>query len=255
VSAAPPDGAFRVEELLADVIARLIGDARHVAVGMASPIPGTAALLARQRGRGRPMVSVLQGRTVFTDGGRELFDCAGQGRLDVFFLSGAQIDGQANINLVCTGDYRRPQVRFAGSFGSSYLAFVVPRLILFRLEHTPRTLVERVDFISAPGMSPPGTYRPGGPVALITGRCLFAFDRRRGRFRLESLHPGHTLEEVVAQTGFTFDIPDVVPTTAPPSAETLRLLRQVVAPEVAEAYPQFAASVFGIAASREVPSP
>jgi glutaconate CoA-transferase, subunit B len=251
MSAPPPDGVFRVEELLADVITRLIGDARHVAVGMASPIPGTAALLARQRGAGRPLVSVLGGRTAFTDGGRELFDCAGQGRLDVFFLSGAQIDGQANINLVCTGDYHHPQARFAGSFGSSYLAFVVPRIILFRLEHTPRTLVETVDFISAPGTSPPGIYRPGGPVALITSRCLFAFDRARRRFRLESLHPGHTLEEVVAQTGFTFDIPNAVPTTAPPSAETLRLLREVVAPQVAEAYPQFATSVFGPAATGE----
>jgi glutaconate CoA-transferase, subunit B len=127
---------------------------------------------------------------------------------------------------------------------------VVPRIILFRLEHTPRTLVERVDFISAPGRSPPGVYRPGGPVALITGRCLFAFDRARGRFRLESLHAGHTLEEVVAQTGFAFDIPDAVQTTPPPSVETLRLLREVVAPEVAESYPQFAASVFGATASR-----
>jgi glutaconate CoA-transferase, subunit B len=251
MNATPPDGAFRIEELLADVIARLIGDARHVAVGMASPIPAMGALLARQRAGGRPLVSVLQGQTAFTDGGRELFDCAGQGRVDVFFLSGAQIDGEANINLVCTGDYHHPQTRFAGSFGSSYLAFVVPRVILFRLEHTPRTLVERVDFISAPGTSPPGIYRPGGPVALITSRCLFAFDRPRRRFRLESLHPGHALEEIVAHTGFSFDVPDIVPTTTPPCVETLRLLREVVAPEIAEVYPQFAASVFGPAVNRE----
>ncbi len=87
---------FRPEELLADVIARLIGDVRHVAVGNASPIPATAALLAReQNGNGRPYVSLLQSRkhNFFTDGARELFDCAGQGRIDVFFLSGGQIDG------------------------------------------------------------------------------------------------------------------------------------------------------------------
>ena len=65
---------FRDEELLADVIARLIGDVRHVAVGNASPIPATAALLARERGRGRPYVSLLQSRkhNFFTDGAREL---------------------------------------------------------------------------------------------------------------------------------------------------------------------------------------
>ena len=93
MNAAPRE--FRDEELLADVIARLIGDVRHVAVGNASPIPATAALLARERGHGRPYVSLLQSRkhNFFTDGARELFDCAGQGRIDVFFLSGGQIDG------------------------------------------------------------------------------------------------------------------------------------------------------------------
>jgi glutaconate CoA-transferase, subunit B len=51
---APPEREFRDEELLADVIVRLIGDARHVAVGNASPIPATAALTARAVGNGRP---------------------------------------------------------------------------------------------------------------------------------------------------------------------------------------------------------
>jgi hypothetical protein len=61
--------AFRDEELLADVITRLIGDVRHIAVGNASPIPAMAALLARQRGRGMPYVSLLQSRkhNFFTD--------------------------------------------------------------------------------------------------------------------------------------------------------------------------------------------
>jgi len=146
-----PLQSFRDEELLADVIARLIGDARHVAIGASSPIPAAAALLARERGGGRPYVSLLGSRqqNFFTDGGRELFDCAGQGRIDVFFLSGGQIDGEGNINLVGIGDYARPVVRFPGSFGSSYLYYVVPKVILFRLEHSPRTLVEKVDFVSA----------------------------------------------------------------------------------------------------------
>jgi glutaconate CoA-transferase subunit B len=239
---------FRDEELLADVIMRLIGEVRHVAVGNASPIPATAALALRERGGGKPCVSLLGSRRhmFFTDGGRELFDCAGQGRIDVFFLSGGQIDGEGNINLVSIGDYRRPKTRFPGSFGSSYLYYVVPRVILFRVEHSRRTLVPKVDFVSAPGGSPPNVYRPGGPVALVTNRCLFAFDRARRRFRLESVHPGHTVEEVIDNTGFAFDRPDEVPTTPLPSAETLRLMRETVAPKLAEAYPQFAAAVFGI---------
>ncbi len=248
MSGAQPDGKFRTEELLADVMSRLIGDARHVAVGAQSPIPAAAAILARERGGGRPHVSILESRphNFFTDGGRELFDCAGQGRLDVFFLSGGQIDGEANINLVSVGDYRRPKVRFSGSFGSGYLYFVVPRVILFRLEHSRRALVEKVDFISAPGTSPHNVYRPGGPIALITPLCLFAFDREKKRFRLDSVHPGHGVEEVIENTGFDFDRAPQVPQTPPPSAETLRLLREIVAPELAEAYPRFAASMFGI---------
>ena len=247
----PLNPSYRTEELLADVIAGLIGDARHVAIGATSPIPAAAALLARERGNGRPYVSLLGSRrnNFFTDGGRELFDCAGQGRIDVFFLSGGQIDGEANVNLVSVGDYDKPKVRFPGSFGSSYLYYVVPKVILFRLEHTRRTLVEKVDFISAPGTSADNVFRPGGPIALVTTRCLFAFDRVHRRFRLASVHPGHTVAEVSEHTGFDFDRPAAVPTTPAPPPETLRLLRTAVAPQLVEVYPQFAADVFGVGQS------
>jgi glutaconate CoA-transferase subunit B len=247
MSAAPPD-TCRTEELLAGTIAGLIAGTRHVAVGASSPIPAAATLLARERGNGRPHVSLLGSRrqSFFTDGGRELFDCAGQGRIDAFFLSGAQIDGEGNINLVCIGDYAHPKARFPGSFGSAYLYYVVPRVILFRLEHTRRTLVEKVDFVSAPGGSAANVHRPGGPVALITNRCLFAFDRTRRRFRLASVHPGHTVAEVVDNTGFEFDCSADAPTTAAPSKDDLRMLRTVVAPQLTEVYPKFAAEVFGV---------
>jgi glutaconate CoA-transferase subunit B len=247
MGAVQPDATFRDEELLAEVIARIIGDVRHVAVGNASPIPATAALLARARGNGLPYVSLLQSRkhNFFTDGGRELFDCAGQGRIDVFFLSGGEIDGEANINLVSIGDYDHPKVRFPGSFGAAYLYYVVPKLILFRTEHSRRTLVPRVSFVSAPGTSADHVYRPGGPIALVTNRCLFNFDRVRRRFSLASVHPGHNVEEIIEHTGFEFDRPDDVPTTIPPSQEALQLMRGVVALQLAEVYPQFAATVFG----------
>lgn len=245
------------EELLADVIANLIGTSRHVAVGNASPIPAAAAILARERGRGTPYVSLLQSRkrNFFTDGGRELFDCAAQGRIDVFFLSGGQIDGSGAVNLVSIGEHDSPKVRFPGSFGSAHLYFVVPKVILFRTEHSRRTLVPKVDFVSAPGTSPDNVYRPGGPIALITNRCFFSFDRARGRFRLASVHPGHTVEEVVDNTGFDFDRPEEVPSTPLPSAETLRMMREVVAPQLAEVYPQFAARVFGVRAPATAAQP
>ncbi len=244
--------AVRPEEIQANAIAELLAGARHVAVGMLSPVPGTGALLARQLGGGQPRVSILGSRrhNRWTNGGAELFDLAANGGVDAFFLSGGQIDGQANINLVGTGDYPQTPVRWSGSFGSAYLYYIVPRVILFRWEHSPRTLVRQVDFISAPGSSPPGVHRPGGPIALLTNLCLFDFDKSRGRFRLRSVHPGHTLEEVRDQTGFDFDFdgPADVPTTPVPDAQRLGLLRGPVATQIADVYPAFAQQVFGITA-------
>ena len=238
------------EELLIAVIARLIEGARHVAVGNASPIPGSAALLARALSGDGMRVSVLgsQRHNSFTDGGRELFDCAAQGRIDVFFLSGGQIDGEANVNLVGSGGYPRSAVRFPGSFGSAYLYFLVPRVVLFREEHSRRVLVPRVDFISAPGLSAANVYRPGGACALVTGKAAFAFERERGRFRLESVHPGHDGADVRANTGFDYDAPAELPTTPAPEPETLALLRGRVRAEIAEVYPRFAARAFAAAA-------
>ncbi|MBI5716216.1 MAG: CoA synthetase [Burkholderiales bacterium] len=250
-SASAVQAPARAEEIYANAIAGLLAGARSVAVGMLSPIPGAGALLAREvsaeAGAGAMRVTILGSRehNRFTNGGAELFDLAGRGRIDAFFLSGGQIDGQANINLVGTGEYPATEVRWSGSFGSGYLYFVVPRVILFRWEHSRRTLVPRVDFISAPGTSPGGVHRPGGPVALITNLCLFHFDRARGRFGLSSLHPGHTLEEVRDQTGFDFDVPEAVPTTALPDAVRLALLRGPVARQIAGVYPDFARQVFG----------
>ena len=189
-------------------------------------------------------VSILgsQDDSFWTNGGSELFDLAGRGGVDGFFLSGGQIDGEANINLVGIGDYPTHKVRWPGSFGSSYLYFVVPRVILFREEHTPRVFVEKVDFISAPGTSAENVHRTGGPHALLTSLGLFSFDKALKRFRLESVHPGHTLEEIKAATGFTFDHDAAPPFTADPSPDVLALLRGRVREELAETYPAFAES-------------
>jgi len=232
---------FAKEELLACLIARLIGDARHVAVGAASPIPATGAFLLKQT-RPSLRISLLAKRrgNPFTEGSRELFDLAGQGRIDVFFLGGAQIDGEANINLV-----EAEGRRFPGSFGSAYMYFSAGKTILFREEHTPRVLVKNVDFISAPGWSPPEVQRRGGPEALLTGKALFRWREAKKRFLLESVHPGSSAEEVRANTGFEYDMPSKVPETLGPSEEELQLLRGPVAKVIAENYPDFARRVWG----------
>jgi glutaconate CoA-transferase subunit B len=243
----PEEAEPTSRELLISVIADLLAGCRHVAVGASSPIPGAGALLAKARTNGTLRVSVLgsTSHNFFTNGGVELFDCAAQGRIDAFFLGGGQIDGEGNINLVGAGAYPQNEVRWPGSFGSAYLYFLVPRVILFREEHTRRVMVGKVDFVSAPGHSEKGVYRRGGPHALLTNLALFDYDRALKRFRLRSVHPGHSLEETLDNTGFAFDRPDIVPQTPAPDAATLHLIRERIRNEIAETYPRFAAATFG----------
>jgi len=243
------------EELLIAAIADLIAaphphPVRHAAVGAASPIPAHAVMLARHRGLD-VRLSLLQSRigNPFTEGARELFDLAGQGRIDLFFLGGVQIDGQANINLVGTGAPAGSSARLPGNFGSAFMAFTVPRIILFREEHSRRVLVPKVDYISAPGVSPTGVFRRGSPQALVTGRCVFAFDAARGRFVLASLHPGETCASVREATGFDYDEPAHVPQTRGPSEADRAALAGPIRSALEDTYPQFCARVFGARAA------
>jgi glutaconate CoA-transferase subunit B len=241
-------GEASPREILIATIADLLTGVRLVAVGASSPIPAAGAMLlrARNEARGLPRVRVIvlgsREHNFFTNGAVELFDCAAQGRVDAFFLGGGQIDGQGNINLVGTGDYPNSGVRWPGSFGSAFLYYVVPRVILFREEHSPRVFVDKVDFVSAPGSSE-GIVRNGGPYALLTGLALFDFDKTKKRFRLRSVHRGVSAAEVRANTGFDYDEPADIPFTAEPDAETLSLLRGRVTNELAETYPQFAGTL------------
>ena len=202
-----------------------------MAVGAASPIPAMAALLLKQ-GNSLLRISMLHKRkgNPFTEGSRELFDLAGQGRIDVFFLGGAQIDGEASINLVQANGHR-----FPGSFGSAFMYPVVLRTILFREEHSRRTLVPKVEFVSA----------RGDPAALVTGKAWFSWQKERRRFRLESFHAGCSEKEIRENTGFDYDASPSLHETPPPSPEELSVLRNAVAGQIARDYPDFARRVWG----------
>ena len=239
------------EELLISQLADLLKNDRHVAVGAASPIPGAAALLARDEAKTfdkRLRVTILHSNRYnnFTDGARELFDCAAQGRIDTFFLGGVQIDGKANINLVGTGEYPKIEKRFPGSFGSALMYFVVPQIILFREEHSPRTLVKKVDFISAPGVSEKGVYRPGGPKYLLANRALFKFNKSLQKFSLFKINKKETIENLIKLTGFNFDVDKEITQMPHPHTSRINILRNKIAPMVSEFYPEFANRVWGI---------
>jgi len=220
-------GPYAKEELLACVIARLLDGARHAAIGASSPIPASGCYLRKILDPDF-RVSLQQRRTAnpFTEGSRELFDLAGQGRIDTFFLGGAQIDGTGAINL-----NRADGKRFPGAFGSAYMYPITRNIVLFREEHSRRTLVPKVEFVSA----------RGNPKALLTGKALFSW--QRDHFRLESVHERF---DVRAETGFDFDAPSDAPLTPPPSEAELVLLRGPVAKLVAADYPDFAKKVWGL---------
>ena len=225
-------GPYAKEELLACVIARLVEGSRHAAIGASSPIPATGAFLYQQRNRSF-RVSLQQRRAAnpFTEGSRELFDLAGQGRIDTFFLGGAQIDGSGAINLV-----RAEGRRFPGSFGSAFMYPMVPGTILFREEHSRRTLVPKVEFVSARGT----------PRALLTGKALFSWQKDSRKFLLQSFHPGEDAKSIAAATGFDYDLSPGVGETPAPTAEELALLRGPVAKQLAPDYPEFARRVWGL---------
>jgi len=130
-------------------------------------------------------------------------------------------------------------VRWPGSFGSAYLYHLIPRVILFREEHSPRVFVPKVDFVSARAVTPE-VPRRGGPHALLTNMALFDFDRDAGGFALRSVHAPFTPADIRENTGFDYAEPEVVRETPRPDAATLELLHGKILDELAETYPAFA---------------
>ena len=118
--------------------------------------------------------------------------------------------------------YPATDVRWPGSFGSAYLYHLVPRVILFREEHSPRVFVPEVDFVSAAAITPE-VQRRGGPYALLTNMALFDFAtgaRRLSRCArcIRAMHAA----DIRANTGFDYEEAERVPATPHPDAATRR---------------------------------
>lgn len=231
------------EETMIGALAREVRDGDWAACGTLSPMPAAALWLAKLTHAPRAEVMVAGSADWPFDGEwQEFFDLAQQGRLNVFFLSGAQIDGQGNINLMAVGAYEKPQVRLPGGAGSAILAYVVERVVLFKTDHAARGLVPQVDIVTAPGYTPELTpwQRPGRVTRLVTPKCVFALAPPQPPL-LESLHPGVALEEVQGLTGFEFRLPATRARTPPLTPEERRLLYGPVREKLTRTYPRFAA--------------
>jgi glutaconate CoA-transferase subunit B len=222
-------------DMMAVALARLLHNGETTFLGVASPLPLVATLLAKRLhapdlvplnitggvDADPTLLPVSTVDPVLLRDARSLvtlsdiFDLSARGRLDVAFLSGVQIDRWGRINLSAIGPYDRPVVRLPGGAGSALLMPTARRVILWRTRHDPRTFVERLDFITA----------AGNVERVVTP--LGQFVRGDDGLEVESLHPGVTPEAFRAATGFPVDVSPGTAITPPPSPEEMAVLRAI----------------------------
>ena len=162
-----------------------------------------------------------------------------KGLVDVGFLGALEVDAYGNLNTTLLGDPRGKYRRFTGSGGGNDIASCARRTII-TIRHEVRKLNEAVAFITSPGYLGGGREREsagllGGPSRVITDKAVFGFDPHSKRMRIESIHPNITLEDVLSNMNFVPIVPDELPTTATPTAEHVRLIREEIDPEKAYA--------------------
>ena len=158
------------------------------------------------------------------------------GRIDVGFLGGAQIDRYGNINATVIGDYAKPRVRLPGSGGACEIA-IHARKVLVIMRQAQRSFVETLHFRTSPGHSgdPEHDRARGwwgsGPTNVVTDLGTYGFDEETGEMTLLTLHPGVTLEQVRENMGWEPKVSPDLGETLPPTPEELRLIREELDPE------------------------
>jgi glutaconate CoA-transferase subunit B len=152
------------------------------------------------------------------------------GRVDVGFLSAAQIDRYGNLNSTVIGSYDEPTVRLPGSGGAPEIAASAGEVIVM-LRHSTRTFVAEVDFISSLGFGRDGTgrttQRGQGPTVVITDLGILEPDPVTNELRLTAVHPGISVDDVRAATGWDLLVAEKPAATEAPSESELSLLRDL----------------------------
>jgi glutaconate CoA-transferase subunit B len=252
-----PAADYTVDELMVARIAACFCDDDQVANGLASFIPVCAIALARLThapdltwipgGSGvDPAEPELTASTfewplwrdsvMYLELYGEFWDYVSSGRFfRTFCLGAAQLDAYGNANNSVIGSFGRPTVRLPGTAGLADMSTLDKRLIYYVTDHNPRSLVERVDFRSGIGYLDGNGERArlgigGGPELVVTNLAVFDFEPGSQRMRLKSVHPGVTVERVLAATGFAPVVPADVSVTDPPTAEQVDLLRTRIDP-------------------------
>jgi len=244
---------FTLQELMAVAAAREIKDGEKVIIGTGLPLIG--AFLA-QKTHAPNIVAIYESgaidcKPIFTpfsvadpvlvpgaamQGGLvEGLGVVHAGDLDVGFLGGAQIDKYGNLNAHVIGDYRNPKVRFAGSGGSNDIGAGCKRTIVMML-HQKQRFSEKVDFVTTPGYLGGGKEREkmgfpgGGPSVVVSTMAILRFHPETKEMYLASYHPGLTVEDVKANTGWDLKVASDVKETERPAPELIRILREELDP-------------------------
>jgi glutaconate CoA-transferase, subunit B len=162
------------------------------------------------------------------------------GRVTVGFLGAAQVDRYANLNTTVIGPYQRPRTRLPGAGGAPEIAANASEVLIV-MQQSTRTFVEQLDFVTSVGHLAGGDERtrlriPGkGPVALITNLCIWEPHEVTRELVVTALHPGVTIAQVRAATGWPALFATTLSTTEAPSAEEIRILRALAGQQSAPA--------------------
>jgi glutaconate CoA-transferase subunit B len=254
VTESGPTTRWSADEMMSIAAARSLRDGQACFVGIG--LPSTAANLAR-RLHAPHLVLIYESGTLDTRPDQlplsigdgilaesalsvvsvpEIFNYWLQpGRIDIGFLSGAQIDRFANINTTVIGEYDEPAVRLPGSGGAPEIAASCREVIVV-MRHRMRAFVEQVDFVTSVGHGSGPLdrqilgLRGAGPVRVITDLGVLEPDPDTSELVLTALHHGVTVEQVRAETGWPLEVSADLMITAAPSTtelETLRSMRTV----------------------------
>jgi glutaconate CoA-transferase subunit B len=256
----PPAAEFCVDELMISALAELFRDCDQVCNGMASFIPVAAFMLARlthapglvwlaSAGGLDPKPERVPASTLeaplwrdsvmYIEQYGDFWNYALNGRwIQKFCVGAAQLDQYGNANNSVIGDdFHAPEVRLPGTAGLADMGSIGKDLYYWNSDHSPRTMVEKVDFISAAGYLDGGDARErlglaGGPQIVISNLAVMDFHPESKKMRLKSLHPGVTLENIRRATGFDLLMPEgEIPETRRPTEAQVQLIREVIDPD------------------------
>jgi glutaconate CoA-transferase, subunit B len=246
-----PGDRYTAQELMVTAAAREIRDGELVFVGMRLPIlaygvarsshaPSARALFELGLMRDRPAGAFLAtmgdppnvAGALWATRMSDVMALLAQGSVDLGFIGGAEVDKFGNLNTSYIGGAPRPTTKLPGSGGGADIAILSRRWVTL-MAHERRRLVDRVSYVTSPGYGDGPGWRArtglpgGGPSAIVTTMAVLRFPPEGGEAYLASVHPGRSVEEVRAETGWDLMVAQEVESTPAPTDRELAEIRRL----------------------------